>query len=121
VDPAAGELPPEAPSLATVPADGSWFVVRYYKGSLMLDFLRRAVGDDRFFEASRDFFRTHREQAIGTAEFRNFWEPKLGDRKAALDMWLDSGGGLPSSEGGKVAFSADRGVCGLRLFSLCVD
>jgi Peptidase family M1 domain len=91
-------LPQDAPSLSTVPADGSWFVVRYYKGSLMLDFLRRALGDERFFEATRDFFQTYREQSVGTAEFRNFWKPRLGDRKEALDVWLNSGGGLPSSE-----------------------
>lgn len=92
------KLPANAPSLSTVPFDGSGFVVRYYKGSLMLDYLRHALGDDRFFAASRDFFETYKTKSIGTAEFRSFWEQRLGDQKSSLDAWLDSTGGLPELE-----------------------
>ena len=88
-------LPADAPSLAKVPFDGSGFVIRYYKGSLMLDYVRQEMGSDQFFAAARDFFQTYKERSIGTAEFRGFWKEKLGDKKDVLDTWLDSTGGLP--------------------------
>lgn len=89
------DLPADAPPLAKVPFDGSGFVIRYYKGSLMLDYLRHVMGDNRFFQAARDFFQTYNGQSIGTAEFRSFWKEKLGEKKDVVDLWLDSGGGLP--------------------------
>ena len=91
------ELPPEAPSLSKVPFDGSTFVIRYYKGSLLLDHLRHVLGDDAFFRACRDFFQTYKGRSIGTADFRSFWKTRLGDQKDSLDAWLDSAGGLPQS------------------------
>ena len=90
-----GELPPDAPSLAKVPFDGSGFVVRYYKGSLMLDWIRNALGSDQFYAAARDFFQTYKGKGIGTQEFRNFWKQQLGEKKELLDVWLDSPGGVP--------------------------
>ena len=89
-------LPPDTPSLATVSSGGSAFLVRYYKGALMLDELRLSMGDDAFFQAARDFFQTYRSQPTGTAEFRAFWGARLGDKKTRLDAWLDTGGGLPA-------------------------
>jgi len=89
------ELSADAPSLAKVPFDGTGFVVRYYKGSLMLDYLRQMMGSDQFYGAARDFFQTYKGQSIGTTEFRRFWKGRLGDKKDALDLWLDSTGGLP--------------------------
>jgi len=84
-----------APSLAKVPFDGSGFVVRYYKGSLMLDWIRNTVGSDQFYSAARDFFQTYKGKSIGTQEFRSFWKQELGEKKDLLDVWLDSTGGLP--------------------------
>ncbi len=89
------ELPTDAPSLAKVPFDGSGFVIRYYKGSLMLDYLRQVMGSDQFYAAARTFFQTYKGRSIGTAEFRSFWREKLADHKHSLDLWLDSTGGLP--------------------------
>ncbi|HTT20196.1 MAG TPA: M1 family aminopeptidase [Candidatus Sulfotelmatobacter sp.] len=89
------ELPADAPSLAKVPFDGSGFVIRYYKGSLMLEAIRQAMGDRAFGAAVREFFQTYKGQSIGTAEFRSFWKEKLGDKRDLIDLWLDSGGGLP--------------------------
>jgi hypothetical protein len=88
-------LPAAAPSLAKVPFDGSGFVVRYYKGSLMLDSIRHTMGNDPFAAAAREFFQTYTGNSIGTAEFRSFWKDKLGENKDLIDVWLDSGGGLP--------------------------
>jgi hypothetical protein len=91
------ELPPDAPSLSSVGMmeQGS-FVVRYYKGSLMLDSFRRALGDAKFFQACREFFETYRDKPTGTEEFRSFWKSKL-DQKGLVDSWLDSRGGLPQA------------------------
>ena len=94
---AVATLSADAPSLATVPADGSGFVVRYYKGSLMLHAIREALGDDAFFQAARAFFDSYRDGSIGTVEFRSFWKARLGDRKELVDQWLDSSGGLPEA------------------------
>lgn len=85
----------DAPSLSEVPFNGSGFVIRYYKGSLMLNHLRHVMGDARFFQACRDFFQTFKTKSIGTEDFRMFWEDRLMDEKDALDVWLDSAGGLP--------------------------
>ena len=89
-------LPADAPPLAIVPFDGSMFVIRYYKGSLLLDHLRHVLGDEKFFQASRDFFHTYTGKSIGTAEFRKFWKERLGNHAGELDVWLDSPGGLPA-------------------------
>ncbi|HXJ90961.1 MAG TPA: hypothetical protein VMS18_29405 [Candidatus Binatia bacterium] len=91
------ELPADAPALARVPFDGSGFVVRYYKGSLMLEAIRQAMGDGAFGGAIRGFFQTYKGQSIGTAEFRSFWKEKLGEKRDLIDLWLDSGGGLPKA------------------------
>jgi Peptidase family M1 domain len=93
-----GALPPNAPSLAKVPFDGSGFVVRYYKGSLMLDSIRQTMGDTAFGGAARAFFQTYTGKSIGTEEFRSFWKQKLGEKKELVDVWLDSGGGVPVLE-----------------------
>jgi len=89
------DLPSDAPSLAKVPFDGSGFVVRYYKGSLMLDSIRQTMGNDAFYAATHEFFQTYKGKSIGTAEFRSFWRQALGDKKDLIDLWLDSTGGLP--------------------------
>jgi len=96
----AGELPADAPSLSTAPPmEQSSFVVRYYKGAVMLDTLRQTMGDEKFFNASREFFQTYTGKPTGTAEFRRFWKAKLGAQKDFVDVWLDSCGGLPNTGG----------------------
>ena len=98
------------PSLSRVPFDGSGFVIRYYKRSLMLDHFRHIMGDDQFFRASREFFQNHRGQSIGTVEFRSFWKRRLEDHKKLLDVWLDSTGGLPVTAGDVVVRKTGRQV-----------
>jgi len=103
------ELPASAPSLSTVPFDGSGFVIRYYKGSLMLNQLRHTLGDEKFFQASREFFQTYNRTSIGTSEFRTFWKQRLGNQKDSLDVWLDSAGGLPKlgAEAGRTTMTSE--------------
>ncbi len=92
----ASELPSDAPSLSTVGMmqQGS-FVVRYYKGALMLDMLRHTMGDEEFFQACHEFFETYRDKSAGTPEFRSFWKTKLGSDEDLIYHWLDSRGGRP--------------------------
>jgi len=86
-----------APSLSKVPFEGGKinYIVRYYKGSLMLDSIRKRVGDFEFFSICKDFYQTFFGDLIGTDEFREFWENKLGKNKLLLNKWLDSQGGIP--------------------------
>ena len=93
------ELPAEAPPIATVPFvnDDLGFVVRYYKSALMLHHIKGILGEEKFFQACRDFFQTYKGKSIGTAEFRSFWKVKLADQKNTVDLWLYSRGGLPDS------------------------
>lgn len=93
-----GQLPADAPSLDRVPFDGSGFVVRYYKGSLMLDAIRQTMGNDAFAAGAREFFQTYTGKSVGTEVFRRFWKQKLGDKGEMIDTWLDSAGGLPQIE-----------------------
>lgn len=95
------ELPADAPSLAKVPFDGSGFVIRYYKGSLMLDWIRNVIGSDQFYAAARDFYQSYKGKGIGTEEFRSFWSQEVGQNKGLLNIWLDSPGGLPESGKGE--------------------
>ncbi len=94
------ELPTEAPPLSKIPFlnDQVGFVVRYYKGALMLDDLRATLGDQKFFQACHDFFQKYKDQAIGTPEFRSFWRDQLGERQNLIEVWIDSPGGVPSRE-----------------------
>lgn len=91
------ELPTDAPPLAKVAFDGSGFVIRYYKGSLMLENLRQTMGEAEFRDAAREFYQTFSGKSIGTAEFRSFWKQKLGTKKDLIDTWLDSTGGVPEA------------------------
>jgi aminopeptidase N len=98
---AVGELPADAPSLSKVTFDGPAFVVRYYKGSLMLDDFRRKLGDEAFFAAAREFYQIYKCKSAGTDDFRIFWKAKLGENGSIVDQWVDSEGALP-----KMAVSA---------------
>ncbi|HUM03953.1 MAG TPA: M1 family aminopeptidase [Terriglobales bacterium] len=91
-------LPSDAPSIASVAFQpgGSSYVVRYFKGALMLHSFRASLGDQAFFGACREFFIQYHGRPTGTADFRSFWESKLGSRKNLLSLWMDSPGGLPN-------------------------
>ena len=97
------ELPAAAASLSTVEmTDQSGFVIRYYKGSLMLNAFRRAMGDERFFAACHEFFETYRDRPTETEEFRSFWKSKI-DQAGLVDFWLDSRGGMSPADENRVA------------------
>jgi hypothetical protein len=80
-------LPDDTPCLSSVPfSEGKTnYIVRYYKGSLMLDDIRNRIGERTFFKICRDFFRTFHHDLIGTTEFRLFWGDKLPECKDVLN------------------------------------
>lgn len=61
----------------------------------MLDGMRRAMGDDAFFTAARDFFVAFKDKGAGTEDFRAFWTARLRGDAKRLGIWLDTDGGLP--------------------------
>ncbi len=88
-------VPADAPPLSAV-MPWTNFVVRYYKGALMLDALRESMGDKQFFDASREFYQAYKDKPTQTEDFRRFWKVKLGNKATLLDSWLESPGGVPS-------------------------
>ncbi len=91
------KLPDSAPSLSEVPFsnDDTGYVIRYYKGSIMLDDFRNVLGDKKFFEICREFYHTFHKRDIRTPEFCTFWSEKLGDYSDVLQEWITAKGGLP--------------------------
>lgn len=85
------DLPAESPSLSRVPAENTetGYIVRYYKGALMLEALRNAMGEDRFLPACAEFHHRFRDGGAQTADFRRFWSEKPGLPAGLLDIWLD--------------------------------
>jgi len=94
------QLPDDAPSLSEVPLrnDEIGYVIRYYKGALMLDYFRNLLGDETFFEFCRDFYHTFHKTRIGTSEFRSFWSERLGKHNDELEYWLTAKGELPKDK-----------------------
>ncbi|RKY84325.1 hypothetical protein DRQ09_08795 [candidate division KSB1 bacterium] len=90
------KLPEDAPSLSEVPPvnDNNGYIIRYYKGSLMLDYFRELLGDKKFFKICKDFYIKFNEIGAGTSQFKDFWSKRLGKHRAMLDVWLNAKGGL---------------------------
>jgi hypothetical protein len=90
-------LPDDAPPISSVPFRGGRanYIVRYYKSSLFLDYIRNLTGDDLFFKTCRSFFNEFHRDLIGTLEFREYWGNSLPKYKSILHIWLDSSGGFP--------------------------
>ncbi len=87
-------LPAGASSLAEVPAinDDTGYILRYYKGALLVDALRQHLGEEAFLAACREFYTTFHEKTASTADFRTFWRAKLGADAVLIDKWLDAPG-----------------------------
>jgi len=90
-------LPEDAPSLATVPFsnDRIGYIVRYYKGALMLDHLKELEGEESFFDICREFYKTFHDGSISTNDFRNFWASKMEEHEDKIRLWLDYEDGIP--------------------------
>ena len=69
-----------------------------YKGALMLEALRKDMGDDKFFALMKQFFAANTTKAVSLSDFRHAAGPK---EEALLTKWLDSEG-LPDNSAGPV-------------------
>ena len=63
--------------------------VVYNKGGVVLDMLRRLVGDQPFFHGMRRFYRESRFRKVGTADFRAAMEAETGrSLERFFDRWI---------------------------------
>jgi len=74
-----------------------------YKGALMLDALRKDMGDDAFFALMKSFFATNTTKAVSAADFRRAAGPK---EDPLFAKWLNSDG-LPNDSGGPIYVAND--------------
>jgi aminopeptidase N len=82
---------PTLPVLDTLTADplGLLNANSYQKGAWVLHMLRRAVGDDAFFEGLRRHYAGYRGGNASTDDFRRTMEEVFGeDLEAFFDQWL---------------------------------
>jgi hypothetical protein len=88
----AGEQP--LASLRSDTRSNTWYRIASNKGALLLDALRRQMGDERFFALMRDFFAENTTKSVTTAQFR----AAAGEQaRPLLDQWL-TGTGLPDAQ-----------------------
>ena len=82
-----------------------WFDLARYKGALLLDALRRELGDDRFFTLMREFFAANTTKAVNTQAFIEAAGQAAGRPMAQFfTKWLDE---VDSPEpGGKAVYVA---------------
>ncbi len=74
-----------------------------YKGALLLDALRKDMGDDPFLAFMKDFFAANTTKPVAAATFRKAAGPK---EEALFAKWL-SADGVPGDTGGPVYVGSD--------------
>lgn len=95
---ARGDLP--LSSLKTDTRSDVWPALALSKGALLLDAIRREMGDAPFFQAMKDFFAANTTRKVTSADFRAAMEKTSKKPLAGLfTAWLD-GAGLPADAGG---------------------
>ncbi|GGX72098.1 M1 family metallopeptidase [Streptomyces hiroshimensis] len=81
-------FPPSDPAPATVSDPPV-----YGRGAMVLHKLRRAVGDETFFETVRAWASEHRHGNADTAEFERFWQERTGKNLGGVfGPWLHGHG-----------------------------
>jgi hypothetical protein len=74
----------------------NWHTLAESKGVLLLDALRREMGDDAFYSSMREFFEKNTTKTVHAADFIS----AVGaERQPLLSKWLD-GTGLPDTPDG---------------------
>jgi hypothetical protein len=76
-----------------------------YRGALLLDTLRREMGDEKFLALMRDFYAANTTKKVATRQFADAAGP---DRRAFFETWLGSRG-LPGDKGGAMYAVTDFG------------
>lgn len=84
-----------------------WFQIAANKGVLLLDALRRQLGDDRFFELMTAFFSAHTTKTVGSAAFLDAVEKSGGAPvRSSFAGWLESAGPFDNGPGARSAGAA---------------
>ncbi len=84
----AGDVPLR--SLVATPSSSDWFRLASRKGALLLDALRREMGDDKFLGLMRGFFEAHAGRPVTTAEFIEEAEKAAGKPLGPFfSRWLE--------------------------------
>jgi hypothetical protein len=85
-------------TLVSTPQTAHWFDLAANKGVLLLDALRRELGDDRFLALMKDFFAAHTTRSVTAQAFLEAADKAAGrSMQPFFATWLD-GKGLPGSE-----------------------
>jgi hypothetical protein len=89
-------LPDDAHAISQVPPENTEmnYIIRYYKGALMLHAFRELLGEDAFLQAARRFMQNFQNEGARTPDFRRFWNELVKDEEF-LNRWLDSPGSIP--------------------------
>lgn len=85
----------------------NWFELAANKGVLLLDSLRRDLGDEKFFRLMKQFFEENTTRNVDSAQFERAVEKVAGKpMKAFFTAWLDNTGIPNDSNGGAVYVSS---------------
>ncbi len=87
------DLPEDAPSISEVEPynDEVNYIVRYYKGALMLHEMRKRLEEEKFLQRSREFYEEFKDRGITTSKFRSFWQEGTDEiDRELMNDWLDS-------------------------------
>lgn len=98
---------PDAP--ANLPASSyansiQYFAVVYGKGALYYDALRKAVGDEAFFAALRDYYKTYRSRLAGSRALLRIMQTRAfqADVEALYRHWIEEKHGDEDIAGGNI-------------------
>jgi hypothetical protein len=95
--------------LASSTKSAAWHTLAESKGVLLLDALRREMGDDAFYAYMRAFFDKNSTKSVHSSEFI---AAAGADRQALFAKWLDSTGLPERADGPLYTASAWRGHLG---------
>jgi hypothetical protein len=103
---------PDAPANLPTSAYGSnirYSAIVYGKGALYYDSLRRAVGDETFFSALREYYAKYRGSLAGPRSFLDIVTAKApaAGAEAMYRRWIEETHGDQDISGGKIAGISD--------------
>jgi hypothetical protein len=89
--------------IASSTMSANWHTLAEAKGVLLLDALKKSMGDDKFFALMKDFFEKNTTKTVRTADFV---AAAGADQQSLLAKWLN-GTGLPNTADGPMYIAGD--------------